>query len=203
MNINPPIKLIVGLGNYGDEYHNTRHNAGWWFVDQILNKFEVINFWNKEIKFNAQISKVRINKNIVIIIKPLTYMNNSGISVVNIANFHKISPQQILVAHDELDIKDGSAKLKIGGSAGGHNGIKSIDNHLKNKNYWRLRLGIDHPRSSILPTIANQSVADYVLHSPTKEQIKSIDRSIDQCIKHLGLIINGEMEKFMMNIHNQ
>jgi len=198
---NSPIKIIVGLGNIGDGYAQTRHNVGWWLLDKVLEKFYSQTPWQKQTKFNGVISKIQINNQIIFLLKPSTYMNNSGISVKAVCSFYKILPHEILVIHDELDIAAGVLKLKIGGSAGGHNGLKSIDSQLGTNKYWRLRLGINHPRNSHLPTIQNQSVSDYVLHAPSKEDYKLINNCIDKAINNITALATGDMEKAMMILH--
>ena len=139
------IRMIVGLGNPGPEYELTRHNAGFWFVDNL----NTGDRWNRESKFSAQVAKMKIGGEDVLLVKPQTYMNRSGLAVGAIARFFKIKPEEILVVHDELDIQPGQAKLKRSGSTGGHNGLKDIVSALGTQNFWRLRLGIGHPATSI------------------------------------------------------
>jgi peptidyl-tRNA hydrolase, PTH1 family len=204
--ITKPIKLIVGLGNIGDEYLNTRHNVAWWLIDRLDKQYNGIDsVWKNQKHLYGFVNKLHISKDnlerSIFLLKPSTYMNNSGMSVYALAKFYKIHPEQILVIHDELDIPVGKVKLKQGGSSGGHNGLKSIDEHLGSKKYWRLRLGINHPRNSTLPTIARQSVADYVLHAPSKEDASLINRTIQKVIEHIPIVITGDMEAAMMNLH--
>ena len=198
---NTDIQLIVGLGNIGDIYANTRHNVGWWLIDNLQQKFYAQTPWQNQPKMHGVTSKIAVKNKPCLLIKPSTYMNNSGIAVSSLCSFYKIQPSKILVIHDDLDLPAGSIKLKLGGSSGGHNGLKSIDQHLSTNKYWRLRIGIGHPRTSKLPTIQNQSVADYVLHVPSKEDIKLINQSIAKAIENIQLILSGEMEKAMNIIH--
>ncbi len=195
------IQLIIGLGNIGDVYANTRHNAGWWMADIIQQNFYAQTPWQNQTKMHGAASKAMIKNQQVLLLKPNTYMNNSGVAASSMCAFYKIPASKILVIHDELDLPAGSIKLKLGGSAGGHNGLKSIDQHLGTNKYWRIRIGINHPRNSKLPTIQNQSVSDYVLHVPSKEDIKLIHQSIQKAIENIHLIISGEMEKAMNIIH--
>ena len=149
------IQLIVGLGNPGREYENTRHNAGAIFIAQLANTCRAS--WQEEKKFSGLTTQVNLNNQPVRLLLPLTYMNRSGQSVGAIANFYKIAPESILVVHDELDLAPGTARLKLGGGHGGHNGLRDIISALGNQNtFTRLRIGIGHPGNA-------KMVADYVL----------------------------------------
>jgi PTH1 family peptidyl-tRNA hydrolase len=152
------IRLIVGLGNPGPEYALTRHNAGFWLLDNLANTLPGCKL-QRETRFNAFVAKSHIGGKEVWLLEPQTYMNRSGQSVGGLARFYKIAPEEILVVHDELDILPGIAKLKKGGGSGGHNGLKDISAALGTQDYWRLRLGIGHPRNYNLA----QQVADFVL----------------------------------------
>jgi PTH1 family peptidyl-tRNA hydrolase len=187
-----PIRLIVGLGNPGAEYESTRHNAGFWLVDQLA-RGEL----RKESRFNALAAKTRIAGNEVWLLEPQTFMNRSGQSVGAIARFFKIQPDEILVAHDELDLPPGVAKLKKGGSSGGHNGLKDISAALGTQDYWRLRIGIGHPRELKL----QQPVVDFVLHRPRAEEQGPIDRAIDKSLSILPLLCEGRHEQAMLELH--
>ena len=164
-------KLIVGLGNPGDEHEADRHNAGFWFVDalakQLNSRFEA------EKRFQGKIAKVKWEGEDLFLLKPSTYMNLSGQSVGALCRFHKISPADILVVQDELDLKPGTARLKLGGGTGGHNGLKDIQAHLSTSDYWRLRLGIGHPRD-LAGEGRPMDVADYVLRRPQLAEQKLI-----------------------------
>ena len=159
----PAIRLIVGLGNPGAEYSDTRHNAGFWFLDALANREKV--FFHEEKKFLGEVARVRLAGQDIWLLKPLTYMNRSGQSVVSLALYYKILPEEILVVHDELDLMPGCMKLKKGGGNAGHNGLKDITEKLSTPNFWRLRLGTGHPRTLGLA----QPVADFVLHAPSDE----------------------------------
>ena len=188
------IKMIVGLGNIGKEYEKTRHNVGEWFISKIAND-KGGNF-SLNSKLNSQISKVNIANNNVLLVFPTTYMNNSGISVSKVANFYKINPNEILVVHDELDINYGSIRLKKGGGHGGHNGLRSIHQHLGTNDYLRLRIGISHPGHK-------NKVSNYVLSTPSIEQKKQIEESIDNAICFLDDIICYELESVMQRLHTK
>lgn len=187
-----PIRLIVGLGNPGAEYEATRHNAGFWLVDRLA-RGEL----RRETRFNALAAKTRIAGSEVWLLEPQTYMNRSGQSVGALARFFKIVPDEILVVHDELDLPPGAAKLKKGGSSGGHNGLKDISAVLGTQDYWRLRIGIGHPRELKL----QQPVVDFVLHRPRAEEQELIDRSIDKSLDVIPLLCEGRHEQAMLALH--
>lgn len=186
------IRLIVGLGNPGAEYEQTRHNAGFWLVDQLQPRG-----LQRDKNFQALVGKVRIAAHEVWLLQPQTYMNRSGQSVGALCRFYKITPDQVLVVHDELDIAPGLAKLKLGGSSGGHNGLKDITAALGTQDYWRLRIGIGHPRSLNL----QQPVADFVLHRPRKEEQNLIDDAIQRSVAIMPLLIEGKFPEAMLQLH--
>jgi PTH1 family peptidyl-tRNA hydrolase len=190
------IRLLVGLGNPGPEYEGTRHNAGFWFVDEVA----------RQLKATLQVERsyfglvARVNRPLpgvegpVWLLEPMTYMNLSGKAVAALARFFKIEPGEILVAHDELDLMPGHVKMKLGGSHAGHNGLKDIHAQLGSADYWRLRLGIGHPG-------VKAEVVDHVLRKPPKEEREAIDKSIEQSLTALPLLLAGDMERAMMKIH--
>lgn len=190
------IRLIVGLGNPGPEYEQTRHNAGFWLVDNLANSLPGCRL-QRETRFNALVAKTSIGGNEVWLLEPQTYMNRSGQSVGGLARFFKINPDEILVVHDELDLAPGSAKLKKGGSSGGHNGLKDITAALGTQDYWRLRLGIGHPRSLGL----QQPVADFVLHRARKEEQMLIEESIDKSLGIISMVVDGKFDAATMKLH--
>ena len=189
-----PIRLIVGLGNPGAEYEQTRHNAGFWLVDQLA-RGDLRN----ESRFQARAAKTRMGGHEVWLLEPQTFMNRSGQSVGALSRFYKILPEEILVVHDELDLAPGIAKLKKGGSSGGHNGLKDITAVLGTQDYWRLRIGIGHPRELKL----QQPVVDFVLHRPRAEEQSQIDRAIDQSLNIIPLLCEGKHEQAMLELHTQ
>jgi PTH1 family peptidyl-tRNA hydrolase len=190
-----PIRLIVGLGNPGPEYEQTRHNAGFWLVDNLAN--DVGARLQRETKYNALMGKAMIGGQEVYLLEPQTYMNRSGQSVGGLCRFFKISADEVLVVHDELDLLPGIARLKKGGSSGGHNGLKDITAALGTQDYWRLRLGIGHPRSLNLA----QQVADFVLHRPRREDQELIERAIDKSLLSMAQIVKGEFPAATMKLH--
>jgi PTH1 family peptidyl-tRNA hydrolase len=190
------IRLIVGLGNPGPDYEQTRHNAGFWLVDQLANSLPGCRL-QRESRFNAFVAKTSIAGNEVWLLEPQTFMNRSGQSVGGLARFFKILPDEILVVHDELDLAPGVAKLKKGGSSGGHNGLKDITAALGTQDYWRLRLGIGHPRTMGI----QQPVADFVLHRPRKEEQNLIEDAIDKSVRIMPLVCEGKLDIATMQLH--
>jgi len=191
-----PIRLIVGLGNPGAEYEQTRHNAGFWLVDNLANSLPNARL-QRETGFNAMVAKTSIGGHQLWLLEPQTYMNRSGQSVGAIARFYKIQPDEVLVVHDELDLPPGAAKLKKGGSSGGHNGLKDITSTLGTQDYWRLRIGIGHPRTLNL----NQPVADFVLHRPRREEQLLIDEAIEKALRIIPIAVAGDFTKATMELH--
>lgn len=189
------IRLIVGLGNPGPEYEQTRHNAGFWLVDNLSN--DLGRNLARESHFNAFAAKASIAEQEVWLLEPQTFMNRSGQSVGAIARFYKIAADEILVVHDELDLPPGSAKLKKGGSSGGHNGLKDVTAVLGTQDYWRLRLGIGHPRTLNL----QQVVADFVLHRPRKDEQPLIDDAISASLQIIPALCQGKFEAATMQLH--
>lgn len=191
-----PIRLIVGLGNPGPEYEQTRHNAGFWLVDNLANSLPGTRL-QRDSRYNAMLAKTSIAGKEVWLLEPLTFMNRSGQSVGALARFFKIAADEVLVVHDELDLMPGIARLKKGGSAGGHNGLKDITAALGTQDYWRLRLGIGHPRTLSL----QQQVADFVLHRPRREDQELIEQSIEKSLQVMPQIVEGKFEAATMKLH--
>ena len=187
------IQLLVGLGNPGREYAHTRHNAGADFVAMVADEYRAS--WQEEKKFAGLTAQVMIGSQPVRLLLPLTYMNRSGQSVGAIANFYKIAPASILVAHDELDLAPGTARLKTGGGHGGHNGLRDIIGALANQNgFARLRIGIGHPGNA-------KMVADYVLKKAPPAEFEQIADSIVQGLRVLPDVVSGNMDKAMLALH--
>lgn len=180
------IRLIVGLGNPGAEYENTRHNVGFQFLDELARRHGA--FFNNERKFHGEVCRIRLDGNEVWLLKPMTFMNLSGNAVVALALYYKIQPDEILVIHDELDLMPGRLKLKKGGGNAGHNGLKDISAKLSTPDFWRLRFGIGHPRKLGMA----QQVADYVLSRPGQEHAQAIDESMTKAADVMDLAANGE-----------
>ncbi|NLZ41604.1 MAG: aminoacyl-tRNA hydrolase, partial [Comamonadaceae bacterium] len=167
------IRLFAGLGNPGAEYEGTRHNAGFWWLQAFAAKLGVRLV--PERAYQALVARANLPVGPVWLLEPMTYMNRSGVSVAGLARFFKIEPQQILVVHDELDLQPGEAKLKQGGSAAGHNGLKDIQTMLGTSDFWRLRLGIGHPG-------VRDEVVDYVLRKPSPAQRDAIHQAIERSL---------------------
>lgn len=193
------IKLIAGLGNPGPEYVTTRHNAGFWLVDLLAREAGAT--LRHEPRFNALVAKARLYGEEVWLIEPQTFMNRSGLSVVGLARFYKILPDEILVAHDELDLPPGTVKFKRGGGTGGHNGLKDIGAQLTTPEYWRLRIGIGHPRDLQPQNTGKPDVATFVLKPPRREEQALIDESIERSLAVMPQFVKGEAERAMMNLH--
>ena len=185
-------KLIAGLGNPGERYKNTRHNLGFMAIDEIALKLNVMQFVNK---FHAEFTSLQVENYKILLLKPQTFMNNSGIAIRECAAFYKIPPQDILVIHDELDLETGKIKIKIGGGSGGHNGLKSIDQNIGN-NYYRLRFGVGKPEHK-------SQVSDYVLHSFNHDEIEIVSRGIKFISNNLGLLLNSNYDNFLNNYANE
>jgi PTH1 family peptidyl-tRNA hydrolase len=186
------IKLLVGLGNPGPEYEHTRHNAGFWWLDACARALKVHLAMDKA--YHGLVARANVNGNAVWLLAPQTYMNLSGKSVAALARFFKIAPNEMLVAHDELDIDPGEAKLKLGGSHAGHNGLRDIHAQLGTDDYWRLRLGVGHPGNKA-------EVVNWVLKKPSLDHRIAIDQAIDRAIKALPELLAGDMAKATMQIH--
>ena len=186
------IKLFVGLGNPGEQYLETRHNVGFWLID-FIGQNHKLSLKNSK-KYFGEFSKHNDDGE-VFFLKPSTFMNDSGKSVQALAKFYKIEPEEILVIHDELDIQPGTAKLKLGGGHGGHNGLKSIQTSLGSNNFWRLRIGVGHPGDK-------SKVIGYVLNKPSKIEMQLIQESIINSYKVFSYIMLGQFEKAMLNLHS-
>lgn len=181
------IKFIVGLGNPGDKYADTRHNAGEWLIDRLVRRFNVS--LNPETKFFGKTARTLVNGKEVRFLVPTTFMNLSGKAVGALASFYRIKPEEILVIHDELDLPPGTAKLKQGGGHGGHNGLKDIVAQLgNNNNFYRLRLGIGHPGHRDL-------VAGYVLNKPSPTDRDALEKALDEAADCVEMIFKDGMAK--------
>lgn len=169
----PALRLIVGLGNPGPDYSETRHNAGFWFCERLARELGVS--FSRESRYHGLVAKTRVGGADLWLLQPQTFMNRSGQSVQALAHFYRIEPAEMLVVHDELDIPPGQLRLKFGGGLGGHNGLKDITGHLGTQDYWRLRIGIGHPGD-------RDEVVNYVLKPPRKEEAGEIDAAIDRAL---------------------
>ncbi|WP_193617732.1 aminoacyl-tRNA hydrolase [Neisseria mucosa] len=188
------IKMIVGLGNPGSEYEQTRHNAGFWFIDELAWQYKAT--LKEEKKFFGSVARISISGSDLWLLKPATFMNRSGQAVAALAQFYKIRPEEILVVHDELDIPCGRIKFKLGGGNGGHNGLKDIQARLGTPDFYRLRLGIDHPGDRNL-------VVGYVLNKPSPEHKQQIDEAINKSLKAVPMLLAGEWEEAVRFLHSK
>nr|WP_282183716.1 aminoacyl-tRNA hydrolase [Yersinia pseudotuberculosis] len=187
------IKLIVGLANPGEKYAQTRHNAGAWYVDLLAERHN--QSLKEESKFFGYTARLNLAGQDIRLLVPATFMNLSGKAVAAMASFYRILPEEILVAHDELDILPGMAKLKLGGGNGGHNGLKDIQNKLgNNPNFYRLRIGIGHPGDK-------SKVTGFVLGKPPASEQTLIDNAIDESIRCTEVLLNEGMTKAMNRLH--
>ena len=186
------IKLFVGLGNPGSDYDQTRHNAGFWWIDALANQWKLQ--LRSERNYFGLMARGQVNGDTVWLLEPQTFMNASGKSVGTLARFFKIAPEEILVAHDELDIAPGEAKLKLGGGHAGHNGLRDIHTQLGSPNYWRLRIGIGHPGDK-------SQVANWVLKKPSPDDRIGIDQAMDRALTAAHHLQNGDMNKATALIH--
>lgn len=189
-----PIRLVAGLGNPGRQYVFTRHNAGFWFADALAMKLGIS--LARESRFASDVGK----QGDLRIAKPTTYMNDSGRAVAALARFFAVSPAELLIVHDELDLRPGEAKLKQGGGVAGHNGLRDIQAQLGASDFWRLRIGIGHPRDSTLPA---QDVVDYVLKPPRDEERDAIVSALERALGAWPDIARGDMERAMMTLHTK
>ena len=186
------IKLFVGLGNPGAEYEATRHNAGAWWLQALAQELKVTLLPDRN--FHGLAARTSVKGQTVWLLQPQTFMNLSGKSVAALARFFKIAPEEILVAHDELDVLPGQAKVKFGGSHAGHNGLRDIHAQLGSADYWRLRLGIGHPGDKA-------EVVHWVLKKPSQEQRALIEEAIARSLKAVPAMLEGDMDKATMLTH--
>ena len=186
------IRCIVGLGNPGPKYQPTRHNAGYWLVDELARRHRLR--FRSETRFQGEIARLTLEGQGCWLLKPTTFMNHSGRSVAALANYYRIPPQQILLAHDDLDLPPGTVRLKKGGGHGGHNGLRDTIAALGSREFYRLRIGIDHPGH-------RDQVVDFVLSRPSQEEEQKIRNAIDRAADQLPLLLLGEYDRIMNSLH--
>lgn len=191
------MKLVAGLGNPGRKYEATRHNAGFWWVDRLAHAAGAP--FRQEARFQGHAARLTLPAGDVWLLKPETFMNASGRAVSALAGYYKVAPADILVVHDELDLVPGSVKLKFGGGLSGHNGLKDIAAALGTKDFWRLRIGIGHPRESA----AEQEVIDYVLHPPRADERAAIEQALERALEVWPLIAAHDMQNAMLRLHTK
>jgi PTH1 family peptidyl-tRNA hydrolase len=189
------MKLIVGLGNPGRKYEATRHNAGFWWVDEVARTSGAS--FRRENRFHGEVA--RVPRSELWLLKPETYMNESGRAVGAFSGFYRIPPADILIAHDELDLPPGAVKLKFGGGLSG-NGLKDVAAVLGTKDFWRLRIGIGHPRDL---AASEQDVVDYVLHPPRSDERKAIEQALASAMEVWPLISAHDMQGAMLRLHTK
>jgi len=187
-----PITCVVGLGNPGPKYEDTRHNVGFWLVDRLARRYGAV--LRGENKFGGEVARIRTGVGECWLLKPMTYMNNSGRAVSALARFYRVSVEQMLVAHDDLDLAPGVIRLKKGGGHGGHNGLRDIASAMHSKEFVRARIGIGHPGH-------RDAVTDYVLSRPYKAEQEVIERGLDEIERHWEAIQAGDLAKAMQEIH--
>lgn len=188
------VQMIVGLGNPGREYEDTRHNAGFWFLDTVARKYGAD--FKPDKKFFGDAGRCRIGGDEVWLLKPMTWMNLSGQAVQALARFYKIELENILVVHDELDLPAGTVRLKQGGGHGGHNGLRDIISKMGGNNFYRARIGIGHPGDK-------SRVTGHVLNKVTTDDRIDIERAIDALLVVLPMVVEGEQQKAMNHLHTK
>ncbi|VAW75170.1 Peptidyl-tRNA hydrolase [hydrothermal vent metagenome] len=189
----PAIQLIVGLGNPGSEYEPTRHNAGFWFVDELARRCR--QEFRAEARFHADVARCKLEGGESRLQKPTTFMNRSGQAVGALMRFFKIPVEQILIVHDELDLSPGTIRLKKGGGHGGHNGLRDLISHLGSKEFHRLRIGIGHPGH-------RDQVVEYVLKKPSIEDRRLIEDAIYAALDVMPDVVAGEFSRAMNTLHS-
>lgn len=187
------IDLLVGLGNPGPAYEHTRHNAGFWFLDALARKLG--GQFRSQPKFQGDVCKVMLTGREVWLLKPATFMNLSGQAIAALAGYYKIPAEHILVAHDELDLPPGMARLKQGGGDGGHNGLRSTIASMHSADFLRLRIGIGHPGSRDL-------VTDYVLSKPPQDDRRLMEAAMEQALDVMPLLADGELNRAIHKLHS-
>lgn len=188
------IKLIVGLGNPGKDYQMHRHNIGFWFCDALARLYT--SFFKKESKFFGEVAQINISGISVRLLKPSTYMNTSGKSIQSIAKCYQINADEILIAHDELDLNPGIVRIKLSGGHSGHNGLRDTIKALGRKDFYRLRIGIGHPNDK-------SKVAAFVLHAPNKSELKPIQNTLIDSLNVIGQLAKGEVESAIKTLHSK
>jgi len=188
-----PLKLVVGLGNPGSQYARTRHNAGFWVVDEWLRQHQTSA--STQAKFLGSVARLTLGANQIWVLKPSTFMNKSGESVAAFTHFYQIPSESVLVIHDELDLPNGQLRLKFGGGHGGHNGLRDLT-RVMGEHYWRLRVGIDHPGSK-------DQVLAYVLGQPFNDQVAALEDSVGLAVKTLEDSIKGDVNAVMGQLNRR
>jgi len=187
------IRLVVGLGNPGPRYDQTRHNAGFWFVDELARAHATQ--LKRETRFSGEVGRLRLGVGDLWLLKPTTYMNRSGQSVRAFIDYYKIPVEQVLVAHDDIDLPPGKVKIKRGGGHGGHNGLRDLSGHL-GQGFVRLRLGVGHPGH-------RDEVIEFVLSRPSADEHRAIRDAVDEAAGVLGQLVSGDLERATQALHSR
>lgn len=188
------LRLVVGLGNVGARYAGTRHNAGFWYADELAARLSTS--FRADRKAQGELARVQAGKQDVRLLKPSTLMNASGRSVAAVAGFHKLPAASILVAHDDLDLPPGTVRMKLGGGHGGHNGLRDIGAQLGTPDYWRLRIGVGHPGR-------REDVIDYVLTRPAPAEREAVETAVERAVDASErLLASGDAEAAMQALHS-
>ncbi len=188
-----PLRLLVGLGNPGPEHALTRHNAGFWFVDALARAHG--GHFREHRKYQGELARIRIGERELELLKPMTYMNRSGLAIRSVADYFRIAPAEIMVAHDELDLPVGAVRMKFGGGAGGHNGLRDTITHLGDE-FWRLRIGVGHPGNK-------DEVIDYVLRRAPRAEEEAIIQCVAEAVDVMPLVLAEGSEKAMNRLHRK
>ena len=188
------LRLVVGLGNPGPDYAQTRHNAGFWLVDELARQHS--GHFRPESRFHGETGRITLNGQELWLLKPMTFMNRSGQAVAALARFHKITLPEILIVHDDLDLPPGVVRLKRAGGHGGHNGLRDLIAHLGGNDFPRLRLGIGHPGHS-------REVLDYVLHRAPQAERVLLEQAITDALRELPRLIAGQWQPAMQALHSR
>jgi PTH1 family peptidyl-tRNA hydrolase len=188
-----PLRIVVGLGNPGPEHQMTRHNAGFWCVDVLARRHQ--GEFRDYRKYSGETARVTIAEHEIVLLKPTTYMNRSGLSIRQLSDFYKVKPEEILVIHDEMDLPAGSVRLKFGGGHGGHNGLRDAITHI-GEHFWRLRIGVGHPRNKA-------EVIDYVLTRPGRAEEELILDAVANAADSLPIMLEQGAERAMTKLHNR
>jgi len=188
------IRIIVGLGNPGPQYEATRHNAGFWFVELLARRHGGV--FRAESRFHGLVASICLSGQECRLLKPATFMNRSGQAALSLSHYFKVPPEQILVAHDELDLPAGVVRLKQGGGHAGHNGLRDTMAALGSRDFYRLRIGIDHPED-------RSRVVDYVLSRPSRADEQAIEAALEEAVDALPEIVAGQFQKAMHRLHSR
>jgi PTH1 family peptidyl-tRNA hydrolase len=188
-----PLKLVVGLGNPGNDYARTRHNAGWWLVDELAARCN--GSWRRNAREHTELARIDVAGTQLWLLKPTALMNRSGGPVAAVAKFYGVEPGEMLVAHDDIDLPPGVARLKLGGGHGGHNGVRDVIAHL-GADFWRLRLGVGHPGSKDL-------VLGAVLDRPTQSEQQAIDEALSRALDIMPELLRSGAQKAMHSLHSR